>query len=278
MKVFDFLHRRNKENPLDDGNPALVRSMHEVALSDNPETRKNLYQALLASMLLIPVPEIPAGLKTGLHQLQPGVQLQLLRLIDTNQVPITPAFTDLEALRNWDPNTPYIGLKAIDFFRVVLGTDIQDVLINPFDPIRKMIRPGGRVKRGELEILAAGQIPAAVGLQTTPIKQEEKVLVGLPANPPSPEIQELLRGKAWQIPAVSELYFFQMARGQSSNTVIGVGLTHEADEAQKQEIARALGSVIRRELTPGQLLDFIFLSEPLGEQIRKIGGLVFRRS
>lgn len=41
-----------------------------------------------------------------------------------------------------------------------MGTDIQQIVINPFDPIRKMIRPGGRVARWEADLLSKGLIPA----------------------------------------------------------------------------------------------------------------------
>lgn len=33
---------------------------------------------------------------------------------------VTPVFSDLAALRNWDPNSPYAGLKAQDFFKKLL--------------------------------------------------------------------------------------------------------------------------------------------------------------
>ena len=48
----------------------LVRAMHDIALNENPENRKKVYEALLGSMLLVPVAEIPADL-SGLG---PGLQ------------------------------------------------------------------------------------------------------------------------------------------------------------------------------------------------------------
>jgi SseB protein N-terminal domain/SseB protein C-terminal domain len=277
LKFFDRVLGRKNANPLEDGNQLLLQAMQKVATNDNPENRKELYEAFLASMLLLPVPEPPAELSPGMHTLQSGVQLQFVRLMDARQTPVSVAFTDAEALRNWDPNTPYLGLKAVDIFRALITTDIHELVLNPFDPIRKMIRPGGRVKRAEFEVLANGQIPSDLGHQQIRINAEEKVLVGLPANPPSAAIQELLRGRAMDISAVSELYFFQMARGQSSNTVIGIGLAHEVDDKAKQEIAQALGTAIQHHIEPGKPLDLMFLNGPFGEHIRKIGGVIFRR-
>jgi len=281
MKFLDSLLGRKKESPIDTGNPALLRAMHEVATNDNADNRKTLYEALLASMLLIPVPELPKGLGStpGVHTLQVGVQVPLVRIVDANQIKVTPVFTDLEALRNWDPNTPYIGLKAIDLFRFLLETDLQDVLINPFDPIRKMIRPGGRVKRAEMEVLAKGVVPSNMGHQKIQLKAQEKVLIGLPANPPSETILELLRNKAKEIPAVAELYYFLMARGQSAPEImIGIGLSQNATESEQQAISQALGKAIQPALKPNEFLNFMFLSGPFGQHIQKIGRSIFHRS
>jgi len=148
--------------------------MHDIAINENPENRKKVYEALLGSMLLVPVAEIPAdlsGLGPGLHTATSKTQIQLRRITDGNQIQLTAAFTDLEALRNWEPNTPYLGLNAPDLFRLVMGTDIQEVAINPFDRSRKMIRPGGRVTRAELErlIRAAGRMPVERDTRYNPV-------------------------------------------------------------------------------------------------------------
>jgi type III secretion system (T3SS) SseB-like protein len=127
--------------------------MYQVATSDTPENRIRVHSTLLASVLLVPVPEIPEGLGPGVQTAKAPVPVQLTGIVDAHNVRITPAFTDIEALRNWDPNTPYSGIKALELFRLVLTTDIQAIIVNPFDPIRKMIRPGGRVTGSEIEIL-----------------------------------------------------------------------------------------------------------------------------
>jgi len=267
----------------EDGNPALVRAMRDIALNDNPETRTKVYEAMLGSMLLVPVPEIPADLASlgpGLHTATSKTQIQLRRITDRNQVQVTAAFTDLEALKNWDPNTPYLGLNARDLFRLVMGTDIQEVAINPFDPVRKMIRPGGRVTRAELELLSNGIVPGSPEskIAQVQLKANEKVLIGRPANPPSPAVEELLKSKAATFPSIAELYVFQMATQVGSNhTVIGINLSEDASRDQQDEIARSLGASVQPELKTGQSLDFIFLRGAMREQIRALGALIFRR-
>ena len=268
---------------VEEGNPGLVRAMHDIALNETPENRKKVYEALLGSMLLVPVPEIPAdlsGLGPGLHTATSKTLIQLRRITDRNQTQVTTAFTDLEALRNWDPNTPYLGLNAPDLFRLVMGTDIQEVAINPFDPIRKMIRPGGRVTRAELELLAKRIVPGSPESKTAQfqLKANEKVLIGRPANPPSPAVAELLRSTAASLPSISELYVFQMAtQAGSSHTVIGINVSEDVSREQQDEIARSLGASVQAELKTGQSLDFMFLRGAMREQIRGLGALIFRR-
>jgi type III secretion system (T3SS) SseB-like protein len=266
-----------------EGNPVLVRAMHDIALNENPENRKKVYEALLGSMLLVPVPEIPAdlsGLGPGLHTATSKTQIQLRRVIDRNQIPITTAFTDLEALKNWDPNTPYLGLNAPDLFRLVMLTDIQEVAINPFDPVRKMIRAGGRVTRAELELLASRVVPGSAESKAVQfqLRANEKVLIGRPASPPSPAVEQLLRSTATSFAAIAELYVFQMAtQAGPSHTVIGINLGEDVSREQQDEIARSFGASVQAELKGCQSLDFMFLRGAMREQIRKLGAVVFRR-
>jgi hypothetical protein len=267
----------------EDGNPALLRAMHDIALGENPENRRKVYEALLASMLLVPVPEIPAdlaGLGPGFHTATSKTQIQLRRITDRNQVQVTAAFTDLEALRNWDLHTTYLGLNAPDLFRLVMGTDIQEVAINPFDPARKMIRTGGRVTRAELELLSKGIVPGSPESKITqvPLKPNERVFIGRPAKPPSAAVEELLRSKAASFASIDELYVFQMAtQAGPSHTVIGINLREDVSRDQQDEIARSLGASVQAELKAGQALDFMFLRGAMRDQIRALGGLIFRR-
>jgi len=294
MRLFDALFgnknsRTNERSPeessfeasFEAGNPILIRAMHQVATSDTPENRMRVHSALLASVLLVPMPEIPEGLGHGVHTAKAPVRVQLTGIVDAHNVRITPVFTDIEALRNWDPNTPYLGIKALELFRWVLTTDIQAIIINPFDPIRKMIRPGGRMTRSEIEILAKGVVPTQIGNNTAEFRLNagEKIFFGLPANPPSDAIQELLRKEASAFPAVSELFYFQMATERGgSHTVIGIDLGGTLTRTQQQGMIRSLGETVRTTLKSTESLDFMFLSGGFGNQIREKGVSFFRKS
>lgn len=280
MKFFDSIFGKKKTVRLEDGNPKLVLAMHELALKENPENRKNLYEALLGAMLLIPVPEIPSGLGPGLQTTKTNVQLKFTPILDRDKRQVAPAFTDVEALQNWDPNTPYVGLKAQEFFRLVMGTDFHAIVINPFDPIRKMIRPGGRVTRAELDLLSKGIAPTRVGPSGVQfqLKSNERVAIGIPVKRPSSSVETSLRNKASELPEIGELYLFQMAtQVGSTHTVIGIELNKTVPRALEDEIARTLGAYIQAKLESGQSLDFLILRGFMRDQVKATGILLFQR-
>ncbi len=75
---------------------------------------------------------------------------------------VAVAFTDEEALRNWNKTIPWVALQGMGFFQAVASTEAEEIVINPYEldnPASKMIRPGGRVRRWEFEELAQGNLP-----------------------------------------------------------------------------------------------------------------------
>jgi len=274
----------SKQGPAspEEGNPAFAQAMQEVALHDTPENRNRLFSILLQTMLIVPTPELPAGWKPGFNTADGNTPIQLTVLPDKLGRKVTPVFSDLVALRNWDPNTPYVGLKAQDYFRVLIATNVQEILVNPFDPIRKMVRPSGRIKRAEFAALAQGAIPAAenldVGLKLHPGQQ---IAIGIPAKKPNPAVLDSLSAIANSRAEVKELYLFQLAAqangAWSSHTVIGVNLFGTVSEGQWKQIVQELGHGVQGKLGSGESLDFMMLSNNL-EQVRKNAVLVFQRS
>ncbi len=252
--------------------------MHDLASRDNPENRKNLYEALLASMLLIPVPEIPSGVMPGIQTLQAKTPFQLITGLNGRNQKVTPAFTDLEALRTWNSNIPYIGLNAGDHFRIVLGTEIQEVIINPFDPAKKMIRPTGTVTRREVEFLAQGTIPSRMSqnIDQHDLSANDIRAIGVPAQRLSVDVEDALRSKAFDLGDVDQLYAFQMATQAASSTVVGIELQVDLPPGERNAIVRSLGDSVQPMLGAGWL-DFLILRGALGDQIRSVGLLIFSR-
>lgn len=282
MAFYDKWFSKKGQLPLEAGNPALLQAMHNVALQDNTDTRKQLYSALLEATLIIPIPEVPAGLKPGANISDDKVQLQMAVLQDKGHRKVTPVFTDVEALRTWDPNTPYAGFKAQEFFKIVVGTDVQDIIVNPFDPIRKMVRPGGRITRAEFDVLATGVMPSAFTKSGVEYKigGGQQAMIGIPAKKPSDEVLEHLRAMSDSIGEIRELYLYQIATqtdgSWSSHTVIGIRLSEEASQTSEKEIIQRLGQSAQTKLERGESLDFSVIHGNL-EQIRKSAVLIFQR-
>ena len=159
MKILEKLFSKRHSLQYEGENAALVKTLHAVALADSPENREKMYETLLKSTLLIPTPEIPAAFAS--NENQGNVYVQLHFITDKQGRKLTPAFTDIEALRNWDPNTPVLASQARGFFEIISKyyPDIKGILINPFDPIRKMIRPMGVITSGESRCLHAVKYP-----------------------------------------------------------------------------------------------------------------------
>jgi hypothetical protein len=269
-----------KTYPYEGTNAPLVKAMDVMAREDNRENRKRLYDALLASTPIIPTPELPEGFRApGERPAASNIGVDMVGFHDKQGRKVTPAFTDMDALKTWDPNTPSLGLKAQALFQMVLGTEFQGLVINPFDPIRKMIRPGGLVTRAELEVLANGAVPSFTGPKTAQfqLRANEKVLIGRPALPLSMAIEELLKKKARCLPIIAELYVFQMAtQAGSSHTVIG-NLSEDVARNRQDEIAKGMSVAVQPELKPDQSLDFMFLRGPILDQVRALGIEIFRR-
>jgi len=270
-------------NPIEAGNPELEKAMHEIALGDSPENRKRLYSTMLESMFVVPTPAAPSGLQPGVNTLAKDASIQMIILNDNSGTKITPIFTSVDALRNWHASVPYIGLGARDMFNIVLGTQVQEIAVNPFDPARKMTHPGGRVKRQEFELLAKGVIPTPPGnVAQIGLKAGEQVMIGVPAKRPSEEVERTLASTAEKIPEIAELYLFQMAaqrEGQwSPDKVIGIQLTDSPHEKSIDEIVKQLGGSIQAKTAPGEVLNFMVLQGNFGQTIRARGILLFRRS
>jgi hypothetical protein len=120
-----------------------------------------------------------------------------------------PIFTDVEALRNWDSHTPYIGLEADRLFPKVVSSGADEVVVNPFPPARLKIRVGKRMTRRELEFLAKGLVPRET--EIVRLEADETVYIGVPANKPDRAVLNELMATAEPLGAVSELVLFQIA-------------------------------------------------------------------
>lgn len=81
MKFLDRLFSKRQGSQYDGDNALLVKAMHELALNNNPENRKRMYEELLKSTILIPTPEPPTDSRSG-KESDVDVTLQLVFIND----------------------------------------------------------------------------------------------------------------------------------------------------------------------------------------------------
>lgn len=281
-----FLDRFRSKEPADNleklDNRSLLSAMDVLARDDSPENRSLLYTILLDVILIIPTAEIPSDLKPGRFVSNANTSFQFPLVRDARGRRLIPAFSDLEALRNWDPNTPYVGVKSVDLFKAVLGTEADEIRVNLFDPRRKMIRPGGTLTRREFQSLADGRIPESEGSARITFQQGQKIFIGVPAEQPTQEVVDKLVSTASSLPSINALFLFQVAWQQkekwNTQRLIGIQLLEDLDASQKGEIIRQLAQSVRSLPPRGVSLDFMVLEDGWEQQAVASGKLLYEIS
>ncbi|HKV93652.1 MAG TPA: enhanced serine sensitivity protein SseB C-terminal domain-containing protein [Candidatus Angelobacter sp.] len=271
-----LLSPKPKDGPKID-NSQLVQAMHELALADTPQKREKLYRLLLDAVIVMPTPEIPSGMKLNVaNQMTGTTKIEVTGLRGKENQRITPIFTDFEALRNWDPNTPCLAVPARAFFEMIVKLNFDEVIVNPFDPIRKMLRPGGVLKRFEFAALADGVLPGPPDVSNSfkpmTIAKDQNVFIGIPAAPPPETVLNAVIAAAKAMPEVKELYLFQMIMesGQAS-IAVGIDLTKKIDPEERLKIVRGLTAAIHGLLDKDKYLDFMVMESSFAETIRQSG-------
>ena len=162
-----------------------------------------------------------------------------------------------------------------------MATDADEITINPFDPARKMIRPGETLTRREFQRLAEGRIPEAEGRARVTLQPGQRFLIGVPAEQPDQEIVERLVSTAGSIRSINTLFLFQIGWQQNEKwnfqRLIGIQSLEELDAPQKGEIIRQLAQSIQS-LPTSESLDFMVLEDVWEQQIVANGKLLYEIS
>jgi hypothetical protein len=281
MNFFQRLFSKKDAIHYEGENAPLVHAIHQTAIDDSPSTRQKLYEALLTSTFIVPTPELPGQLRGRTSVRSNGdLKVDMVGFTDKEGKKNTPAFTDAEALRAWDPNTPSLRVPARAYFQLVQQTNFDAIVINPFDPVRKMVRPGGWIRRAEFDLLAKGVAPLPVPPNSVrmQLKPGQKLFIGIPAMRPSQEIEKLLQVEAGQHREILELHIFQMATHElGSSTVVGIVIDKAIPNEQEESIPPALGNAIRTRLGEGVSMDFMLLKGITLEDVRRNGIAIYRR-
>ena len=254
----------------------LPAAMLAVAHRDTPENRRALYQSMFRTWFLVPTRSEPPE-KPGFHDVQKDTASSFSLEHDSNGLVVAVAFTDEEALRNWNKSIPWIALQGTAFFQAVASTEAEEIVINPYepeDPKSRMIRPGGRVKRWELESLAQGVVPEPPsGEDAAPQPADSQgVLVSMPRHMPSAEMFKQLSGAAQGFSQVVAMYFAQVGfpSGNSEWTVaveFSAGASEEQIDQAMTVLAREAGRIFPRK----RHATLLPASTPLGEAVARMG-------
>lgn len=254
----------------------LPSAMLAVAHNDTPENRHVLYEAMFKTWFLVPTREEPVD-SPGFHDIQQDTAASFSLEHDPAGLLVAVAFTDEEALRNWNKSIPWVALQGTAFFSAVASTQAEEIVINPYeleDPDSKMIRPGGRVTRWEFEALAQGLIPQGQldgpDAETQPTAPQS-VLVTMPKHMPSAKMFNELAGAAKAFPEVVGMYFGQIIYPDGEpHWTVAVEFVTGALDKQKQAMAALLQEA--RRVFPGRVTtDLLPASTTLGQSITTTG-------
>src|SRR5258708_29141016 len=140
----------DQPEPAQLNNARLVHAMQAVAMQDDPDTCRELYTAMLDSILLVPTNEQVAP---GIRDIQPGEEIAFITLEVPGGKLAWPFFTHRKALLAWQSDSKFYGLQAHTIFQLARQYGIDSILINPAGPV------GGQVVQWEIAALADGTIP-----------------------------------------------------------------------------------------------------------------------
>src|SRR5580765_6220921 len=253
--------------PPDFNKSPLPAAMLAVAHNDSPETRRVLYDSMFETWFLVPTRDPEPGDTPGFHDIRGDTAGSFSLEQDSSGQWVAVAFTDEEALRNWNKTILWIAMQGISFFQAVNSTEAQEIVINPFepaDPNSKMIRPGGRVTRWEFEALAQGHHPDGAEQET----EAQSVLVSMPKHMPSAEIFTALADAAKAFPEVIGMYFAQLIYPTGHpHKALAVEFVPDSTDEQIDTAMDALEKEAKRLFPRKETVDLFLSSSATGQSV-----------
>ncbi|MGZ4877721.1 MAG: enhanced serine sensitivity protein SseB C-terminal domain-containing protein [Candidatus Angelobacter sp.] len=253
-------------------NSALPAAMLAVAHGDSPQTRRILYESMLETWFLVPTREVVSD-APGFHPAQPHTADSFSLEHDSAGQVVAVAFTDEEALRNWNTSIPWVALQGTVFFQAVASTQAEEIVINPYEPENpgsKMIRPGGRVTRWEFESLAEGRLPEGDSNQQG--ADSQSVLVTMPKLMPATEMFDALGGAARSFPEILGLYFAQVIYPDGEpHWTVAVDFASGASPKQARQAMAILREKSRHVFPRTVTTDLLPASTAIGQSIKTTG-------
>jgi hypothetical protein len=256
-------------------NSPLPAAMLAVAHGDSPETRRVLYESMLKTWFLVPTREAAPD-APGFHDIKNDTAAMFSLEHDPAGLLVAVAFTDEEALRNWNKTIPWVALQGTGFFQAVASTEAEEIVINPYeldDPGSKMIRPGGRVMRWELEELAQGSLPQIQADDDKEIQTaQQNVLVTMPTQMPAAEVFDAMGAAARKFTDVVALYFAQVIYPDGEpHWTVAVEFASASSPKRDKAAMSALLKEARRLFPRTVTSDLVPASTALGQSITTTG-------
>jgi hypothetical protein len=253
----------------DFANSPLPAAMLAVAKDDSPQNRQILYQSMLASWFVVPTREAPPE-KPGFHTTPTNIADSFSLEHDSEGQLVAVAFTDEEALRNWNKSIPWIALQGTALFQAAVSTEAEKIVINPYEPANpesKMIRPGGIVTRWEFETLAEGKIP-----EKGSTEEPKSVLVTMPKQMPTPEVFNAMGAAASKFADVVAMYFAQVTYPDGEpHWTIAVEFAAGTSVKQVKHAMAALVKAARQVVPKSVTADLVLASSALGQSVKTTG-------
>jgi hypothetical protein len=260
------------DEPPDFANSPLPAAMLAVAKNDSPQNRQILYQSMLVSWFVVPTRKATYD-RPGFAAVPANVADSFSLERDSGGQLVAVAFTDEEALRNWNVSISWIALQGTAFFQAVANTEAEEIVINPYEPANpesKTIRPGGRVTRKEFEELTAGRIPE--GYSNRHAEESQSVLVTMPRHMPTAEMFNAISEAAGTFPEIVGLYFGQVIYPDGEpHWTVAVEFALDPPAKLVKPIMAAVVETARRVFPRSVITDLLPASTTLGQSIKTIG-------
>ncbi len=237
-------------------NPELVAAMEALSGAEpDPEARSALYEALQASILIVPTLEPEDDESTDAGGSQPE-QSQIMAFETDAGPSLLIAFTDEEAVLNWQPEAVTIGMHARDVLSLGAANPIAALVLNPAGPATT------RISRAEFVAIVEGNAPTPV-TDAEPLPEGVTVLIAPPPEDPPDDWIEAFSEMMENYPSIDAAYFFQLQMpAQEGRLVIGLDLYQGMPANAQDRLLRTMLAEFEETMPEGGELDFVVLDDP----------------
>ena len=213
-----------------------------VKAASDPAHRHQFYKDLRQSdFFIIQEGNIPETDRKVI--LKEGAQLQIQN-IEHNGKPYIPVFSSLARLQSvLDREMGYIALNAVEFMRIVQGSEI---ILNPSIPY------GKEFVRDEILSIIDGSIFKPT--ESFVAKKDTQVLIGQPSNYPTELVNALSRyfKKRKEVKNAYLAHFHNPERDEKAHTLVGVEV-----EGNWDDVMSGVGMIVGDVKIPDPPVDFI---------------------